>query len=46
MCRSIKRLFNFQPPVTEEEIRAAVHSLVAQGAFIMALSAVVMRPWV
>lgn len=23
MCRSIKTLFNFQPPVTEEEIRAA-----------------------
>ena len=23
MCRSIKTLFNFQPPATEEEIRAA-----------------------
>jgi hypothetical protein len=23
MCRSIKTLFNFQPPVTNEEIRAA-----------------------
>ena len=23
MCRSIKPLFNFDPPVTEEEIRAA-----------------------
>jgi hypothetical protein len=23
MCRNIKTLFNFQPPVTEEEIRAA-----------------------
>ena len=23
MCRSIKTLFNFAPPVTEEEIRAA-----------------------
>ena len=23
MCRSIKTLFNFQPPVTEEAIRAA-----------------------
>ena len=23
MCRSIKTLFNFQPPVTENEIRAA-----------------------
>jgi hypothetical protein len=23
MCRSIKLLFNFDPPVTEEEIRAA-----------------------
>ena len=23
MCRNIKLLFNFDPPVTEEEIRAA-----------------------
>ena len=23
MCRNIKNLFNFDPPVTEEEIRAA-----------------------
>jgi hypothetical protein len=23
MCRNIKMLFNFQPPVTEDEIRAA-----------------------
>jgi hypothetical protein len=23
MCRSIKTLFNFEPPVTEEEIRGA-----------------------
>ena len=23
MCRNIKTLFNFQPPVTDEEIRAA-----------------------
>jgi hypothetical protein len=23
MCRSIKPLFNFEPPVTEEEVRAA-----------------------
>ena len=23
MCRNIKMLFNFDPPVTEEEIRAA-----------------------
>lgn len=23
MCRNIRRLFNFEPPVTEEEIRAA-----------------------
>ena len=23
MCRNIKTLFNFQPPVTEEEVRAA-----------------------
>jgi hypothetical protein len=23
MCRNIKALFNFEPPVTEEEIRAA-----------------------
>jgi len=23
MCRNIKKLFNFDPPVTEEEVRAA-----------------------
>ena len=23
MCRNIKRLFNFEPPVTDEEVRAA-----------------------
>jgi len=28
MCRSIKTLFNFQPPVTEEEIRAAALQFV------------------
>ena len=24
MCRNIKTLFNFEPPATEEEIRAAL----------------------
>jgi hypothetical protein len=28
VCRSIKTLFNFQPPVTEEEIRAAALQFV------------------
>jgi hypothetical protein len=28
MCRSIKTLFNFEPPVTEEEIRAAAVQFV------------------
>ena len=28
MCRSIKTLFNFEPPVTEEEIRAAALQFV------------------
>ena len=28
MCRSIKTLFNFQPPVTEDEIRAALLQFV------------------
>jgi hypothetical protein len=28
MCRSIKTLFNFQPPVTEAEIRAAALQFV------------------
>lgn len=28
MCRSIKTLFNFQPPVTEQEIRAAALQFV------------------
>ena len=28
MCRNIKTLFNFDPPVTEEEIRAALLQFV------------------
>jgi hypothetical protein len=28
MCRSIKTLFNFEPPVTEQEIRAAALQFV------------------
>ena len=28
MCRNIKSLFNFEPPVTEEEIRAAAFQYV------------------
>jgi hypothetical protein len=28
MCRSIRTLFNFEPPVTEEEIRAASRQFV------------------
>ncbi len=28
MCRSIKTLYNFEPPVTEEEIRAAALQFV------------------
>jgi len=28
MCRNIKTLFNFEPPVTEEEIRAAALQFV------------------
>ncbi len=28
MCRNIKRLYNFEPPVTEEEIRAAALQFV------------------
>jgi hypothetical protein len=28
MCRSIKTLFNFQPPATDEEIRAAALQFV------------------
>jgi hypothetical protein len=28
MCRNIKTLFNFQPPVTEEEIRASALQFV------------------
>ena len=28
MCRNIKTLFNFEPPVTEEEIRAAATQYV------------------
>ena len=28
MCRNIRQLFNFEPPVTEEEIRAAALQFV------------------
>jgi hypothetical protein len=28
MCRNIKTLFNFDPPITEEETRAAAHQFV------------------
>jgi hypothetical protein len=28
MCRSIKTLFNFEPPVTEEEIQSAAQQFV------------------
>jgi hypothetical protein len=28
MCRSIRTLFNFEPPVTEEEVRAAALQFV------------------
>jgi hypothetical protein len=28
MCRNIKLLFNFEPPVTEEEVRAAAQQYV------------------
>jgi hypothetical protein len=28
MCRNIKQLFNFEPPVTEDEIRAAALQFV------------------
>lgn len=28
MCRNIKTLFNFEPPVTDDEIQAASHQFV------------------
>jgi hypothetical protein len=28
MCRNIKTLYNFEPPATDEEIRAAAHQYV------------------
>jgi hypothetical protein len=31
MCRNIKTLFNFEPPVTEEEIRAAALQFVRRS---------------
>ena len=52
MCRSIKTLFNFEPPVTEEEIRAAALQFVRklsgfnkpskanEAAFLAAIDAV------
>lgn len=52
MCRNIKTLFNFEPPVTEEEIRAAALQFVRkvsgfhkpskpnEAAFLAAIDAV------
>jgi hypothetical protein len=52
MCRNIKTLFNFEPPVTEEEIRAAALQFVRkvsgfnkpskanEAAFLMAVDEV------
>jgi hypothetical protein len=52
MCRSIKTLFNFEPPVTDEEIRAAALQFVRkvsgfnrpskanEGAFLVAVAEV------
>ena len=52
MCRSIKTLFNFEPPVTDEEIRAAAlqfvrkvsgfskPSKINEAAFLAAVDAV------
>jgi hypothetical protein len=49
MCRNIKTLFNFEPPVTEDEIRAASQQFVRkisgfhkpskanEGAFVAAV---------
>ena len=28
MCRNIRTLYNFKPPATEEEVRAAAHQYV------------------
>ena len=33
MCRNIRTLFNFDPPATDEEIRAAAHALQARPGF-------------
>ena len=33
MCRNIKPLFNFDPPVTEDEVRAAVRVLRSRSLF-------------
>jgi len=52
MCRNIKTLFNFEPPVTDEEIRAAALQFVRkvsgfnkpskanEGAYLAAVDAV------
>jgi hypothetical protein len=52
MCRNIKTLFNFEPPVTDEEIRAAALQFVRkvsgfnkpskanEGAFLVAVDEV------
>lgn len=54
MCRSIRPLFNFDPPVTDEEIRAAALQFVRkvsgfskpskanEGAFVAAIEEIAM----
>jgi hypothetical protein len=40
MCRNIRVLYNFQPPTTEEEIRAAAQQFVRKVSGLNAPSAV------
>jgi hypothetical protein len=40
MCRNIRVLYNFQPPTTEEEIRAAALQFVRKVSGVTAPSAV------
>jgi hypothetical protein len=44
MCRSIKTLFNFEPPVTHEEIRAASLQFVRKLSGFQKIAAVSHRP--
>ena len=45
MCRNIKKLYNFEPPATEEEVRAAALQFVRKISGFNTPSAVNSKPF-